>query len=132
MVSLFAGGIAAAGDRLAGFEIRSAFHGITLDGIYRDGTFFSETYNEGGTIRYHDGRGADVGRWEVVGDTFCTFYESQPGACFYVSRDGNNCFTFYQVVEGKNPGEMPSNDWSARGWNRDHPATCPKAPEVEI
>jgi hypothetical protein len=129
---LFACGGAEAVERLHGYEIRHAFPGITLDGVYRNGAFFSETYNEDGTIRYHDTNGADSGRWEAILDKFCTYYESQQGACFYVVRDGTNCFTFYQVIEGRSPRDIGSDDWTSRGWNRAQPATCPKAPEAEI
>ena len=30
---------------------------VTLDGIYDDGTFFTETYFDDGSIRYHDASG---------------------------------------------------------------------------
>ena len=123
---------AAASDHLLGFEIRRALGGITLDGIYPGGVFFSETYGADGTIRYHDANGADSGQWAVRGDTFCTFYERQPGACFYVLSHGANCFTFHQAAESKSGRRAPTSDWSAEGWNRDRPATCPKAPEAEI
>ena len=132
IVSLSAGEIAVASEQMHGFEIRRAFRGITLDGIYRDGSFFSETYAEDGSIRYHDGNGADAGHWEIVIDKFCTRYDSQKGGCFYVSSDGTNCFTFYHEVPGKSPREIQAGAWDSRGWNRDHPSTCPKAPEVEI
>jgi hypothetical protein len=132
VVSLAALAPAVAGEPLHGFEIRHAFGGITLDGIYRGGAFFSETYNVDGTIRYHDADGADSGEWSVRGDTFCTFYDRQPGACFYVLGHGENCFTFHQSVEDKTGRQGPGEDWAAEGWNRDRPATCPKAPEAEI
>jgi hypothetical protein len=130
-VLLLAGPVAA-DDHLLGFEIRKALSGITLDGVYRGGAFFSETYSEDGSIRYHDANGADSGAWSVRGDTFCTFYDRQPGACFYVLSHGANCFTFHQLGEGEGGRPRVGDAWSAEGWNRDHPATCPKAPEAEI
>jgi hypothetical protein len=131
-LSLVVASAAAAGEHLHGFEIRRALSGVTLDGIYHDGTFFSETYNEDGTIRYHDRDGADSGHWEVVRDTFCTYYDSQQGACFYVDSDGANCFTFYQAVEGTSRRATPVDAWNSRGWNREQQATCPKPPAAEI
>src|SRR5215211_3522990 len=83
----------AAAERLSGDDITKTLGGMTLDGIYEDGSFFSETYFEDGTIRYHDSRGADSGEWSVEGETFCTFYEDQSGACFFVEREGANCFS---------------------------------------
>ena len=50
------------------------------------------------SIRYHDVNGADSGEWSVKDDTFCTFYEGQEGACFFVERDGANCFTFFEAA----------------------------------
>jgi hypothetical protein len=132
VLSLAALAPAVAGERLHGFEIRRAFNGITLDGIYRGGAFFSETYNDDGTIRYHDADGADSGRWSVSGDTFCTFYDRQPGACFYVLSHGDNCFTFHQSTEDETGRQGPSQDWASEGWNRGRPATCEKRPEAEI
>ena len=132
LLSLSAGERAQASEQMHGFELRRVFPGITLDGIYRDGSFFTETYDEDGTIRYHDANSADSGRWEIELDKFCTYYDSQKGGCFYVSSDGSNCFTFYHEVPGKSPRELETGAFDARGWNRDHPSTCPKAPEVEI
>jgi hypothetical protein len=122
----------AAGERLFGFEMAKAFSGITLDGIYDDGSFFSETYFEDGSIRYHDVHGADSGQWSVEGDTFCTFYDSQQGACFFVEKDGDNCFSFYEAVEGADGKLEPNETWTSRGWNRQADPTCPTPPEAEI
>ncbi|HZP21100.1 MAG TPA: hypothetical protein VFB16_12935 [Bauldia sp.] len=123
--------IASAGERMDAASIEETFRGMTLDGVYKDGSFFSETYNEDGTIRYHDSNGADSGDWSVKGNTFCTFYEGQDGACFYVERDGSNCFTFFAAInqDGTLAGEK---DYASRGWNREKPSTCPKAPEASI
>ncbi len=118
-----------AGERLQSFDIAKTFSGMTLDGIYHDGSFFSETYGDDGRIRYHDSNGADSGRWSVRGDRFCTFYRVQQGACFVVERDGANCFTFYEADRGS---EAPVDEWTSRGWRRGAASTCPKAPEVVI
>ena len=120
-----------AGQRMTSSEIEGAFNGITLDGIYNDGTFFSETYKDDGSIRYHDRNGSDSGEWSVKGDTFCTFYESQQGACFFVERDGKNCYTFFEA-RGDQNGPAPSGAWTSRGWNREGKSTCPTPPGAEI
>jgi hypothetical protein len=121
-----------AGERMIGDDIAKVFEGMTLDGIYSDDSFFSETYFVDGTIRYHDSNGADSGEWSVSGDMFCTFYESQTGACFAVERDGRNCFTFFETIEDANGKLVPLEDWTSRGWSRAQAATCPNAPEAEI
>jgi hypothetical protein len=58
---------ASAGERMFGFEMEKTFSGQTLDGVYESGSFFSETYFEDGSIRYHDVEGADSGQWTVEG-----------------------------------------------------------------
>jgi hypothetical protein len=131
LVSLLAPAAGMAGEPLGEAEIASTFRGMTLDGIYRDGEFFSETYNEDGSIRYHGQTGADSGEWSVEGGRFCTFYEGAEGACFFVERDGANCFTF-TAPEEKAGRTVPQKDWTSRGWDRTKPSTCPTAPEIEL
>ena len=123
---------AGGGKRLFGSEIRLALSGVTLDGVYSDSLFFSETYFEDGMIRYHDVNGADSGEWTIEDDTFCTFYESLNGACFFVERHGANCFSFFEALEDDTGRIRPAADWTSRGWNRDEDPTCPTPPEAEI
>lgn len=123
---------AEAGQSMAAAEIEETFRGITLDGVYNDGTFFSETYFDDGSIRYHDAFGADSGDWWVRGDMFCTFYEMQQGSCFFVVREGDNCFTFFEPERGPGGEIVPRENWTSRGWNREDDATCVKPPEAVI
>jgi len=123
---------APAGERVPEHEIASLLSGLTLDGIYHNGAFFTETYNTDGSIRYHDIDGADSGQWSVKDGKFCTFYESQEGACFFVERDGANCFTFYVPDEKGGPDAGPAQEWTSRGWDRRKPSTCPTAPEIQL
>jgi hypothetical protein len=123
---------AGASERMFGFEMEKAFSGFTFDGIYDDGSFFSETYFEDGSIRYHDVDGADSGQWSVESDTFCTFYEDSQGACFFVEREGENCYTFYEAVEGEGGAPVASETWTSRAWNRDSDSTCVTPPGAEI
>jgi hypothetical protein len=125
-------GAGAAGPGMVDADIEKAFRGVTLDGVYYDGTFFSETYFDDGTIRYHDALGADSGDWSVRENMFCTFYEGQQGACFFVIREGKNCFTFFEPVAGPDGKSVPRPDWTSRGWNRQEEATCSKPPEAVI
>ena len=121
-----------ASQRVPESEIGTIFSGVTLDGIYLSGAFFSETYNDDGTVRYHDVDGSDSGQWSVRDGKFCTFYESQQGACFFVERDGANCFTFFVPEETGGPKAGPAKDWTSRGWDRRKPSTCPTAPEIHL
>ena len=82
-MALIAGPVLA-GEKLPESEIAKTFSGMSLDGTYHDGEFFSETYNEDGSIRYHGAESADSGEWSVENGRFCTFYESGQGACLFV------------------------------------------------
>lgn len=123
---------AQAGERVPESEIARSLSGVTLDGIYNNGAFFSETYNEDGSVRYHDVNGSDSGQWTVQAGKFCTFYERQQGACFFVERDGTNCFTFFVPDEAGGENAGPAKEWTSRGWNRGKPPTCPTAPEIQL
>ena len=125
-------GVAEAGQSMVASEIEKSFRGVTLDGIYNDGTFFSETYFDDGSIRYHDAAGADSGDWSVRENLFCTFYEGQQGACFFVEREGANCFIFFEPVRAADGRIVPREIWTSRGWNRKAAATCSKPPEAVI
>ena len=127
---LWVAATAFAGDMMGEDEIQKTFAGMTLDGVYFNGQFFTETYHDDGSIRYSDSNGADSGEWSVKDGKFCTFYEGQEGACFQVQRDGANCFTFYEP--DPDTGRIDLNNWTSRGWNRNSKSTCPTAPEVEI
>jgi hypothetical protein len=120
----------AAAGRMTGADIETCLGGITLDGIYYDGNYFTETYREDGTIRYWDAVAADSGEWSIQDGQFCTFYEGQEGACFIVERDGSNCFTFFE----KDPDTVAIDPkrWTSRGWIRGKDNTCPDAPKAEL
>ena len=121
---------AAAGQRMSGADIEAYLGGITLDGIYFSGDYFTETYHEDGTIRYWDAVAADSGEWSVQDDQFCTFYEGNEGACFTVERDGANCFTFFE--KDAKTGTIDPKKWTSRGWIRGRDNTCPDVPEAKL
>jgi hypothetical protein len=114
----------AAGALLSNEDLAPTFRGITLDGVYQDGGFFSETYAADGTIRYFDGNGKANGNWSVKDGAFCTFYENQEGSCFFVRREGPNCFAFFEPKVGPGASRLPRDEWTSRGWNRASPSTC--------
>lgn len=123
---------AQASESMNAAQIEDAFRGITLDGVYDNGGFFSETYFDDGSIRYHDVFGADSGNWSVRENMFCTFYQGQQGACFFVFREGANCFIFFEPTEGANGTLVPDDNWTSRGWNRHSEVSCVEPPEVLV
>jgi len=114
----------AAGTLLANDDLGRTFSGVTLDGVYKDGGFFSETYAADGTISYLDANGKADGTWSVKDGAFCTFYKKQEGSCFFVKQEGSNCFAFFEPKAGPSGSKVPREEWTSRGWNRANPSTC--------
>ena len=121
---------AAAGTPMTGPDIEAILGGVTLDGVYFSGDYFTEVYRLDGTIRYWDAIAADSGEWSVQDSQFCTFYESQEGACFTVERDGDNCFTFFE--KDPDTGAIDPKKWTSRGWIRGRDNTCPETPSADL
>lgn len=117
---------------LQGPEIISTFDGKTVSGAYADGLAVRETYQVGGGISYWDPRGSSVGKWFVVNNQLCTFYEGMPGGCFRVEKLGANCYDYYAVAnsaeEALNPLEKPR--YTARGAIEGAASTCPEELQV--
>lgn len=115
-------------------EIKQAFAGVAIDGVYVDGLTFTEAYAEAGGIVYRDPRKALTGRWSIVNQSFCTLYDSViTGGCFKVARHSANCFEFYFLTSSEAEAAKPEPgrpSWTARGWNKAKPATCDEKPAV--
>jgi hypothetical protein len=113
-------------------DIRAAFAGVTIEGIYASEVTFVESYAADGRIEYTEARRKMTGQWSVVNAQFCTIYDGAvTGGCFRVVRLGDNCFEFYfqsrdeQKAAEPDPGK-PS--WTAQGWRKDEKATCKEQP----
>jgi hypothetical protein len=115
-------------------DIKQSFSGVEIDGVYVDGTKFTESYDGTGAIMYRDTRKAMTGRWSVVNNSFCTLYDGTvTGGCFKVVKVSANCFEFYflAATEEETAATDPGRPrWTARGWNKKHPATCDEKPVV--
>jgi hypothetical protein len=115
-------------------DIKAAFAGTTIEGVYSNGETFDESYMANGRIDYVEARRKLSGHWSVVNAQFCTIYDTSPtGGCFRVTRIGPNCFEFYfQTRDEKQAAEpdpgQPS--WTARGWRKGEKATCNEQPVV--
>ena len=112
--------------------IKTAFAGVTINGIYVDGLTFTETYAAAGDIVYQDPRKAMTGRWSIINQSFCTLYNGGiSGGCFKVAQQSANCFEFYfqsstEAEAAKPAPGQPS--WTARGWNSARLSTCDEKP----
>jgi hypothetical protein len=113
---------------MQGPELIATFDGKTANGAYGDGTPVRETYLVGGAITYWDPNwGNKTGKWSVINNLFCTFYDGMSGGCFRVERIGANCFDFFAVAgsedEALQPG--PRKDYTARVSLEGTKSTCP-------
>lgn len=115
-------------------ELSAAFAGVTIDGQYADGRYFTERYGADMALDYSEGPRETTGHWSVVSGTFCTIYNGDPsGGCFRVARIGANCFEFYFVARTEDEvrrREDGKPGWTARGWVKGKKATCRDEPIV--
>jgi hypothetical protein len=115
-------------------DIRAAFAGTTIEGVYASGETFVESYMANGRINYVEARRQLTGQWSVVNAQFCTIYDvSSTGGCFRVSRLGDNCFEFFFQARDEQRAASPELDkpsWTAQGWRKGEPATCKQQPAV--
>ena len=107
-------------------EIQSSLAGRTIDGRYPNGDSFTETYLNGGRIRYQDEQHSTGGRWSITEGTFCTIYDNDlTGGCFRVLKTSANCFEFYFVARNEYEAARPRDpDWAAQGWFDGESSTC--------
>ncbi len=121
-VVLVAGGAGlAAAETMDGATIEATFSGMSLTGIYDDGSRYSEIYAPDGSISYVDvANGHLAGEWEVRGDTFCTTYEDGQGACLTAEQVSSNCYIF---AEPPRKGAEPALG-VVIGWNALEESTC--------
>jgi hypothetical protein len=115
---------------LDGPAIIKALEGKTLVGHYADGTPVKESYAVGGAIPdYWDKYQTSSGKWSVVNNLLCTFYDNtaMSGGCFRVEQVSANCFDYYVLAgseaEALAPGEKPR--YTARAHIDGLPDTCP-------
>ena len=115
-----------------GAELNAGFAGRTVTGEYADGLAFTETYWRDGGISYEDGRQSDKGRWAIVGDQLCTFYQSMTGGCFRLRAMGSNCYQGYLAAHAPpQPDEsVLAKHLVAQFWRAGSASTCPPPPSV--
>ena len=88
-----------------------------------------ETYFVGGAIDYWDAFRTSKGKWSVVNNLFCTFYEDaeMSGGCFRVEQVSANCFDYLAVAGSTEEALKPSDKprYTARAFIVGTPDTCP-------
>jgi hypothetical protein len=114
---------------LDGPAIIKTFEGKTVKGAYADNTPVQETYHLGGAIDYWDPLRTSTGKWSVVNNLFCTFYDdgAMSGGCFRVEQVSANCFDYFALASSEadalTPTEKPR--YTARAHILGSPDTCP-------
>ena len=112
---------------MADSDLQRVFSGAEVDGEYRSGRTFTESYKVGGRVLYSEGPEEMGGRWSVTAGSFCTIYDDDPsGGCYRVRQESLNCFEFYFVArtEERAKDDPGPPSWTARVWLRGKPATC--------
>ena len=109
-------------------DMRSEFIGKTLEGVYPDGSAWSDAYFPDGSIIYHDTVNNWTGEWSFKGPAYCTWYlGGAQGGCFLVRKLSANCYSFFVVPNDWNRPEPPDASqigWNGNGWVNDRPGTC--------
>jgi hypothetical protein len=115
-------------------ELKAVFAGKGVDGRYRSGGPFAETYGADGHVDYEDEVRTSGGHWSIQAGTFCTIYDDDSaGGCFQVRRRGSNCFEFFFVApteEEALKSQAAKPQWTARAWVQDQPSTCKEEQDV--
>ncbi len=116
-------------------QLREAFAGKEIEGFYRSGRMFRESYKADKRLEYREGARTETGYWRVVSGTFCTIYDGMPsGGCFRVHRLSVNCFEFYFQARDEDAAadirRRGKPSWTARAWRTDQLSTCEDRPTV--
>ncbi|MGE0768975.1 MAG: hypothetical protein AB7L90_21240 [Hyphomicrobiaceae bacterium] len=131
--------MAAEGERsglvwLSGDDIRAAFAGRPLAGLYPSQRPWTETIGADGTTDYRESSNHWRGRWWIRNREFCFSYPPPGvGGCFRVTRISENCFELYEFGTALGGEETPpniANLWNGRMWHADQPTTCEARPSV--
>jgi len=123
-------------DRLVGKNLKDAYLGQTIDGIYkrpreRSGTHeFTESFYADGTTYYREGKFTQEGRWFIEAeDTVCFTYEAEETVlplikhCFAVFESGT-CQYAYALNNMRNGKPIHPNAWTAKTLIQGDISTC--------
>lgn len=119
---------------MTGPEIREAFSGQSLAGLYPSERSWTELIRVDGTSDYREGANHWQGQWWIRDREFCfTYAPPGVGGCFRVTRISSNCYELYEFASPLGGDETPpniANLWNGRMWHADRPTTCENRPSV--
>jgi hypothetical protein len=114
---------------LDGPAIIRVFEGKSVRGVYSDGRPVQEAYAVGGGIDYWETAMTSTGKWSVVNNLLCTFYDNPEmvGGCFQVLQVNANCFDYMVLAGSTEEALTPQGTprYTARGHIEGMPDTCP-------
>lgn len=119
-------------ERLRGDELRKAYAGKTIYGVYKsptarsNTTSFTEKMTEDGKTSYREGDFRSDGVWNIENDQMCFRYDEQNRAvshCFYEFRSGSCLYSFTYVTPDGNKPINPAN-WGSKSVAKGDYSTC--------
>lgn len=114
-------------------EVREAFVGRPVAGVYPTAQNWRELMKADGSTDYAEQRGSFVGRWwfSAKGELCFEYTAEGGGGCFYYVKLSANCFEhFFEANKGERgvlglPRGLLSN---GKMWRSDEPSTCEEKP----
>ena len=119
-------------ERLRGNELREAYAGKTLYGVYKrptsrsTTTSFTEKMTKDGQTDYREGDFRSKGIWQIKNDQMCFRYDEQDRAhehCFYEFRSGSCLYSYSDVNADGNKPINPAN-WGSKSVAKGDYSTC--------
>lgn len=119
-------------ERLRGDELRDAYAGKTIYGVYKiptsrsNTTSFTEKMTKDGKTSYREGDFRSEGIWSIENDQMCFRYDKQDRAvahCFYEFRGGSCLYSFTRVTADGNAPINPAN-WGSKSIAKGDHSTC--------
>jgi len=119
-------------ERLRGDELRAAYAGQTLYGVYKiptsrsTTTHYTEKMTEDGRTDYREGEFRSKGIWYIKNDQMCFEYDEQDrevAHCFYEFRSGSCLYNYSYVTPDGNKPINPAN-WGSKSVAKGDYSTC--------
>jgi hypothetical protein len=140
IVTMAFAGISAAADQsatkpkyLTEKEVREAFVGRPVAGVYPTAQSWRELMNADGSTNYAEQRGSFVGRWwfSAKGELCFQYTAEGGGGCFYYVQLSPNCYEhFFEANKGERGvlGLQRGLLTNGKMWRSDEASTCEERP----